>query len=110
MRAIGGRGIAHRTDCESLRPPLLIMALYLTAASTSTEASITSRPEASPPNGVPAAAMSEQGANVEPQAAEASQIVANPLGVGKFAEKVSPAPHRSAAARRVWDLSTLSAD
>lgn len=74
-------------------------ALYLTATSTSTEggdeAAATQAAKATPPKKAPSPAASKAAAKVEPQALEASQILANPFGVGKpavVAEKPTPAP------------------
>ncbi|CAD6578901.1 MAG: hypothetical protein ASARMPREDX12_009012 [Alectoria sarmentosa] len=84
---------------------VLNTALYLTATSTSTEsgddAGATPAPKASPPKEAPAPAAGKEPAKVEPQAAEVSQILANPFGVGKpaaVAEKPTPAASPSAVA------------
>lgn len=84
---------------------VLNTALYLTATSTSTEdgdkAGATTAPKANPPKKFPVPAAGKQSATVEPQAAEASHIFANPFGVDKPATVVGTptnAPSPSAAA------------
>ncbi|KAF6227900.1 hypothetical protein HO133_007628 [Letharia lupina] len=89
-------------------------ALYLTATSTSTEAGdeagVTPAPKASPPKEAPDPAAGKEPAKVEPQAAEASQIVANPFGVGKpaaVAEKPTPAPSPPSPQEENSDIAAL---
>ncbi|KAF6220062.1 hypothetical protein HO133_003887 [Letharia lupina] len=87
-------GIAHHTE-----PSASNTALYLTATSISTEAGdeagITPVAKASPPKEAPDPAAGKAPAKVEPQAAEVSQIIANPFGVGKPAAPPSPQEENS---------------
>ena len=89
---------------------VLNTALYLTATSTSTEAGdeagATPAPKASPPKEVPAPAAGKQPAKVEPQAAEASQIVANPFGVEKPAAAAPVASSDQAGSDNKADFNT----
>ena len=78
---------------------VLNTALYLTATSTSTEAGdeagATPAPQMSPSKEAPAPAASKEPVKAEPEAAKASQILANPFGVEKptaTAETSAPAP------------------
>ncbi|KAM0805456.1 hypothetical protein BDR22DRAFT_969163 [Usnea florida] len=86
---------------------VLNKALYLTATSTSTEAGdeggATPAPKASAPKEAPVASAGKEPAKVEPQAVEASQIIANPFGVGKpaAAEKQTQSPSTSSVAALV---------
>lgn len=79
---------------------VLNTALYLTATSTSTEAGdaagATTAPKARPPKEVPAPAAGKKPATIEPQEAEASQILANPFGL-KNPAVVSEKPNQAAS-------------
>ena len=73
---------------------VLNTALYLTATSTSTEAGdeagATPASQANPPKEVPVPAVGKEPAKVEPQAVEASRIVANVFGL----KSPAPAPDK----------------